>query len=124
MTGGRARGRVLKSALATPSESSTQRWLREADGNDDRAALLSHLARSENWYDLYKSAELVRKLVGGSGPLQSALGSDWTYWKLMWRTANCYRHAPNPVDNPLPPTPAKLEDARQFLFKVIPQLLQ
>ncbi|MBT1512734.1 hypothetical protein KIP88_19730 [Bradyrhizobium sp. SRL28] len=123
LTGGRARGRVSAAASGTPTESSMQRWLREADADDDRAALFSHLARAENWYDLYKSAELVRKLAGGNSALRTALGSDWTYWERMWRTANCYRHAPNPVDYPLPTPPAKLEESREFLFKVAPRFL-
>lgn len=123
LTGGRSRGRSAVVASGVPEESSVQRWLREADSDDDRAALFSHLVRAENWYDLYKSAELVKKLAGGEGALQSALGSDWSYWRLMWRTANCYRHASDPIKYPLPTPPAVFEEAREFLFKVVPRFL-
>ncbi|WOH46864.1 hypothetical protein [Bradyrhizobium sp. sBnM-33] len=121
----RIRGRVpaVTSATPTSSESSVQRWLREADTDDKRAELFSHLSRADNWYDIFKSAELVRKLAGGESTLKSDLGPDWTYWRLVFRTANCYRHAPDAEKYPLPVPPAELEEAREFLFKVAPRFL-
>jgi hypothetical protein len=121
---GRARGRDRSAAVtSTPSETPVQRWLREADADDKRADLLLHLTRADNWHDLFKSAELIRKLAGGESALKSALGPDWPYWRLMFRTANCYRHAPDSEKYPLPVPPAELEEAREFLFKVAPRFL-
>ena len=123
---GRIRDRdqsAANASIATPSESSVQRWLREADTDDKRAELLMHLTRADNWYDLFKSAELVRKLAGGESALKSALGPDWPYWRLMFRTANCYRHAPDSEKYPLPVPPAELAEAREFLFAVAPRFL-
>jgi hypothetical protein len=124
---GRARGRdrstPITSATPSSSESPVQRWLREADADDKRAELLLHLTRADNWHDLFKSAELIRKLAGGESALKSALGPDWPYWRLMFRTANCYRHAPDSEKYPLPVPPAELEEAREFLFKVAPRFL-
>lgn len=124
---GRARGRdrrtPITSATPSSSESPVQRWLREADADDKRADLLLHLTRADNWHDLFKSAELIRKLAGGESALKSALGPDWPYWRLMFRTANCYRHAPDSEKYPLPVPPAELEEAREFLFKVAPRFL-
>jgi hypothetical protein len=124
---GRTRGRgpiaAVTSTTPTPSESPVQRWLRDADTDDKRADLLLHLTRADNWYDLFKSAELVRKLAGGESALKSALGPDWPYWRLMFRTANSYRHAPDPEKYPLPVPPAELGEAREFLFKVAPRFL-
>lgn len=119
----RDRTPAVTSAAATSSESSVQRWLREADTDDKRAALFSHLTRADNWYDIFKSAELVRKLAGGESALKAALGPEWTYWKLMFRTANCYRHAPDPEKYPPPVPPAELEEARGFLFGVASRFL-
>jgi hypothetical protein len=120
---GRTRGRDRIDAAPTKSESPVQRWLREADTDDKRAELLLHLARADNWHDLFKSAELIRKLAGGESALKSALGSDWPYWRTMVRTANCYRHAPDSEKYPLPTPPAELEEAREFLFKLAPRFL-
>lgn len=119
----RTRDRVAAVTSATPSESSVQRWLRESDADEKRAELLLHLTRADNWYDLFKSAELVRKLAGGETALKSALGPDWPYWRSMFRTANCYRHAPDSEKYPLPAPPAELEEAREFLFKLAPRFL-
>jgi hypothetical protein len=127
LSGGRVRGRVQAITPGKPppppAESNIQRWFREAEADDDRAELFSHVARADNWYDVYKSSELVRKLAGGESALLSALGPDATFWKLMFRTANCYRHAPNPIKYPLPTPPADLQDARKFLFKIASRFL-
>ena len=120
---GRHRVATATSTTAAPAESSVQRWLREADDDDKRAELLMHLTRADNWYDLFKSAELVRRLAGGESALKSALGPDWTYWRLMFRTANCYRHSPDSEKYPLPVPPAEWEEAREFLLKVAPRFL-
>ncbi|WFU19865.1 hypothetical protein [Bradyrhizobium sp. CB3481] len=121
----RTRDRTPAAISATPtaSESSVQRWLREADADDKRAALFSHLTRADNWHDIFRSAELVRRLAGGESALKASLGPDWTYWRLMFRTANCYRHAPDPEKYPVPIPPAELEEARAFLFEVAPRFL-
>ena len=121
----RSRDRSVAATSAAPmsTESSVQRWLREADADDKRADLLLHLTRADNWHDLFKSAELIRKLAGGESALKSALGPDWPYWRLMFRTANCYRHAPDSEKYPLPVPPAELEEAREFLFKLAPRFL-
>lgn len=121
---GRTRSRDRMAAVtSTPSESSVQRWLREADTDDKRAELLLHLTRADNWHDLFKSAELVRRLAGGESALKSLLGPDWNYWRLMFRTANCYRHAPDSEKYPLPVPPAELEEAREFLFGLASRFL-
>jgi hypothetical protein len=109
-TMGRVRGSVT--AVKTgppkaPQESRMQRWFREAETDDSRAELFVHLGRADNWYDLYKSAELARR-VAGDKALKNALGADgWKEWKRIWQTANCYRHAPDPKNYPLPAQPAK-----------------
>jgi hypothetical protein len=126
---GRARGRgmaVTSGPSNEPQESRMQRWFREAETDDTRAELFAHLARTDNWYDLYKSMELARKLAGRTNAVKTALGPDsneWTEWKRTWQTANCYRHAPDPVKYPLPSPPVELQQARNFILKMIPRLL-
>jgi hypothetical protein len=125
-SGSRVRGRgqaITPGKPPPPAESNIQRWYREAEADDDRAELFSHVARADNWYDVYKSAELVRKLAGGKSVLLSALGADTAHWNVMFRTANCYRHAPDPIKFPLPTPPADLQDARKFLFKIASRFL-
>jgi hypothetical protein len=147
LTGGRVRLQVQTPGKPPPppAESKIQRWLREAEDDDVRAELLSHIARADNWYDVYKSAELVRKLAGNAklraprGPRERkdprkrkekvivsapALGpTDAALWNAMWQTANCNRHAPDPIKYPLPTPPTDPQDARKILFKVASKFL-
>jgi hypothetical protein len=106
-----------------PEESNTQRWCVEADNNEILSNLFSHLTRADNWFDLYKSAELLRRLAKGERSLKKILSSDWKKWELVWRTANCHRHAPDPIKYPWPPSPADLKESRQFILSIIPRLL-
>jgi hypothetical protein len=117
---GNARGRgratvVTSKPSPPPQESKLQKWFREADNDDKRAELFAHLARATNWYDLYKSAELTRRIIGKD--MNANLGPDRKEWDRIWQTANCYRHAPDPVKFPLPPSPPKFDDAREFILK-------
>jgi hypothetical protein len=125
LTGGRIRGTVNRgsAAPAPPEQPKLQKWLKEAELDDTRAELLIQLNRADNWFDLFKSAELVRRLAGGQSKLFLVLGSDKKEWERIWQTANCYRHAPDPKKYPLPPVPAELEGAREFLLKVISRIL-
>jgi len=122
---GRARLTITQ-ASASPSlpiqPTKLQKWLKGAEIDDTRADLFVHLNRADNWFDLYKSAELTRRLAGGANKLGLVLGSDKKEWDRIWRTANCYRHAPDPK-RPLPSRPAEFNGAREFMLKVIPQLL-
>jgi hypothetical protein len=105
-----------------PSETLLQRWFREAEEDRHRADLFSNLTHVDNWFDLYKSMEIVRRMVGKS-KLSSILSRDKKQWDIVWQTANCHRHAPDPINFPLPvPTP-QFDDARHFVFKQIAKVL-
>jgi hypothetical protein len=115
-------------AAVTPKPaqgSRLQRWFREAETDDTRAELFARISRADNWYDLYKSAELARRLAGGSrAALKRILGSeDFKEWKRISQTANYYRHAPDPVKYPLPAQPAGFWEAKRILLKLIPRVL-
>ena len=56
-----------------PQELRMQKWFREAETDDTRAELFVHLNRADNWYDVYKSMELTRRLAGGTNALRSRL---------------------------------------------------
>jgi hypothetical protein len=123
---GRVRARatgVTSRPAPPPRESKMQQWFRSAETDDTRAELFAHLARADNWFDIYKTAELARRLVGGPKAIEAALRTDRDEWRQVWQTANCYRHAPDPTKFPLPVPPAELPQARNFLLRVIPQLL-
>lgn len=120
MRGGRMRGRgvVISDELPPPPKASQlQEWLQAADTDDDRADLFEHIARADNWYDLYKTAEIVRRLAGTQAALKSALGADLGEWERAWWTANTNRHAPDPVKYRPPPVPSTIEEARRAIFK-------
>lgn len=114
--GVRARGRA--GPAPSSAESTMQKWLREADSDDTRMELYRHLSLADNWYDLYKVAELARRL-GVAG----LLGRDKGEWDRFWQTANCHRHAPNPAKFPLPSPPMELDEARVLVPRIVSRLL-
>jgi hypothetical protein len=120
LRGGRVRGRsvVNSEQLSQPPQpSSLQRWVKSADNDDDRADLLEHLSRADNWFDVYKAAEIIRRLAGGQKSLESLLGELKPDWVRVWQTANCTRHAPDPEKYPLPEVPATLHEARLLICR-------
>lgn len=125
ITLGNARARAYATTVGTPktpSETLLQQWFREAEEDGNRADLFSHLTRVDNWFDLYKSMEIARRIVG-KNKLSLILGVEKKRWDIVWRTANCHRHAPDPINYPLPvPTPP-FDDAREFALKQIAKVL-
>lgn len=112
----RARARAEVISATPPQASALQDMVQVAEADDDHADLFEHLARADNWYDIYKSAEIIRRIAGGDRKLRPLLGAKWAEWERVRRTANCNRHAPDPVKSPLPPVPATFEEARDVLF--------
>lgn len=69
-----------------PRPSPLQNWLQEADTSSDRADLLEHLARADNWYDVYKSAEIIRRIAARSSGIHSLLGpTHRSEWDRIWQ---------------------------------------
>lgn len=95
-----------------------QKWFRELNSDDTRADLLAYLSRANNWY-LFKAAEFARRLSGGENGLNATLGTDFGGCDRIWQTANCYRHAPDPVKFPLPQPPAGFDAGRAFMLRAI-----
>ncbi len=78
LSGCRVRGRaevISKRPPPPPEPSSLQNWIQAAESDDDRADQFEHLARADNWYDVYKSAEIIRRIAGGKRRLRPLLGS-------------------------------------------------
>jgi len=123
LSGGRIRVAGVSGSAGTLRELKLQKWLQHAETDDLRSELLVHLARTNNWFDVYKVCELLRKIGGGHGPFEVALGSERAGFDRIWRTANYYRHAPG-LTNPLPNPPAVLESAPQYLRVIASRFLQ
>lgn len=120
LRGARMRGRAVvisDEPPPPPKPSQLQGWLQAAETDDDRADLFEHLARADNWQDIYKTAEIIRRLAGTQAALKSALGPDKAEWDRAWWTANTNRHAPDPVRYPPPPVPSTIDEARRAIFK-------
>ena len=105
------------------SATETQRWFEEAEADDLRAQLFTHVSRYEGWFDIYKVMELMRRILGNDKKLQGELGGDKQEWIRIWRTANHHRHAPNPAKYPLPAPPAELDESWSFVLKVVRRLI-
>jgi len=94
----------------------------EKDDSDALAELLLHIARADNWYDLYKTQEIVQALVGGERQLKEWLKShgqadEIAVWESVRRTANHYRHSPLQAQ-PLPPDPP--QTPMEGLRRIVP----
>ncbi len=76
-----------------PQPSSVQLWDQTARDNDDVADLLEQIARADNWYDIYKSVEIMEGISGGEHKLRERLYPSSADFKNMRTTANYYRHA-------------------------------
>jgi hypothetical protein len=126
MASARARGyaTVLRAdgTREKPRESKTQKRLRAAVTSTAKADLLVHLARSDNWYDLYKAMEIVRGLKGGERQLIAALAQDWVQWDRVWKEANHHRHAASVGPTTRPASPPSFNDAFSFVLQTIARL--
>lgn len=119
ITLGRVRLRATGStgnSSSPPAETETQKWFRQAEDDENRGELLIHLSRAKDWYDVYKVMELIRKTAGGSNGFKRLLGNDQREWERIWRTANCKRHAPDPIKYPLPDPPADFNEAWRYVL--------
>jgi hypothetical protein len=125
VTLGRARLRAFGTSgeASEPSETESQRWFREADSDDHRSELFSHVSRCQSWFDLYKVMELSRRIAGGQRQIKATIGADAEEWERVWRTANCYRHAPDPAKYPMPVPPAELRSSISFVLRMIRNII-
>lgn len=123
MTGGRIRMTIGGDAVSTSNAKlKLNKLLKEAEFDDTCADLLVHLNRADNWFDLFKSMELARRRAGGKSKLELILAADAKEFNRIWQTANCYRHAPNPIKYPLPSVPAEFESARDAILRILSRL--
>ncbi|QYO75340.1 hypothetical protein [Devosia salina] len=120
---GRVRVRIITGKKESTEPSRMQKWISDAESDSLKSDLFAHLARADNWFDLYKSMELAQRLLGGNKPAAKVIGSDWSEWTKVWQMANCARHAPDPVKYPLPDPPREFGPSRQFVLKVLTRIL-
>jgi hypothetical protein len=125
LAGGRVRAYVTGGeAVATPpNERRLQKWIASVELDDLRAEFFVHMSRADNWFDIYKAAELLRKIGGGHHAFKASLGKDEAdLFDRVWLTANFHRHAPG-LTNALPIPPADLSSARRFLHQIAARFL-
>jgi hypothetical protein len=109
---GDAQGNLI---VSPPRVSEVQRWVQEAQANDDIADLLRYLASADNWYDIYKAFEVVEAMVGRQTKLEQMLGPDAKGYKVARQSSNFYRHA----RTSRPAELISLEEARTRLVHVV-----
>lgn len=113
----RVRGRLGSTEAPTePSASPMQKWIERANNDDGAADLLAFVARSDNWFDIYKAMECIKVAAGGAS---RRLHPDW---ERVWRTANCHRHAPSPK-YPWPDQPVSISEAKNVLLSATGKVL-
>lgn len=86
LRGARARGRITAISddpPPPPKPSRLQTWLGAAETDDDRADLFEHLARADNWYEIYKTAEIIRRIAGGHRALNRVIGTLAPEWSRV-----------------------------------------
>lgn len=114
----RAYGTVGSNGAASQAPSKMQQRLAKAEVEEHVSDLLTFLARSYDWFDLFKAMEKVGHLAGG----QRLLEKNVDRWEDTRRTANRYRHAPSPSFS-LPDNPPTLEEARRVVIRGVRTLL-
>jgi len=61
--------------------------MQKTDVDDDVADILVFAGRADNWFDIYKTLELVEEWVGRAHHLQKLLGKSYEDYKTMKATA-------------------------------------
>jgi hypothetical protein len=115
--------------LPPPQPSSSQRWVKAAEGNDDVADMLVFAGRWDSWFDVYKALELAKRLAGvqktrggNKDALKKLIGTPaYNRFDHVWQTANTFRHARYTNAPAVPATPA---EAREVLATVIRAVLK
>lgn len=107
----------------TPSEAQRLNLLsalpsRGVSQADDISDLLVHLARSDNWIDLYKAIELVTQLAGKEHKMLKNYGEDGRLLKRAKSSANVHRHARFVFQDPM-----TLVEARSVLLRMAKNVL-
>lgn len=97
-----------------PVPSKTQIWNRIAQDNDLVSDLLDHFGRADYWYEIYKTIEYARLLVGSDDALKNLLGENVNLENLK-RNANFHRHARFPA----PKRILSLKEAKSMLGVVV-----
>lgn len=123
LTLGRMRARISPINNEPPAPSAMQTWFKQSAADDTKADLFRHIARADNWYDIYKTLELARRLLTQRDidrRLEPAVREEW---RRVLQMANCARHAPDLVRYPQPDPPVELAEARQFVLRTLPGLI-
>ena len=120
----RTRDRAGNSKPEKPKPSIAQKRLNAAGRSLGATDLLIFLARSDNWYDLYKAMETARGLKGGKKKLRVHLEINQLEeeWDRTWDEANYQRHAWNVGPTTQPPNPPPFEEARLFVIAAVARL--
>jgi hypothetical protein len=121
ITGGRVRFHTVSigAPLAMPAPSRMQDRLERAAETDSVADLLTFITRADNWFDLFKAMESLESLIPGKAHGAKKRFADWDRTR---RTANYARHSPTKQE-PLPPNPPTLDEARQILLAAVNQII-
>jgi hypothetical protein len=98
-----------------PAPTSAQQWIAAALDDDDIADLLTFFGRADNWFDLYKTIEMVQKIEGG----EHALMATFPGLKPIKTTANSFRHARAHA----PESPVSFKDAYEVVGGVVRAVL-
>ncbi|MCL8380890.1 hypothetical protein [Xanthobacter aminoxidans] len=110
----RAEGTVGEGGFENGDQPSIlQDWLSVSGKSDLVSDLFIHLDRSDNWFDVYKTMEIMEKIVGDGRRLKRVPSLDGQEWKRVRQAANHFRHAPGVCA--APNNPPSLEASVAFI---------
>jgi hypothetical protein len=113
-----AEGNIVPPLPSTPS--AVHIWSSIADQNDLVADMFTRFARADNWFDIYKTWEVARKLVGGEKSKTFKSCVHGLKSEDMKRAADYHRHA----NRPPPPAIMELEEARSVLKHIVHNVMK
>ncbi|MFG1201988.1 hypothetical protein V5F29_06305 [Xanthobacter aminoxidans] len=90
-----------------------QNWIELSERNDLVSELFIHLERMNDWFDVYKSIEILERFSGDKRRVKKMTALDGREWDRVRQTANSFRHAPGKCA--APQNPPSLEESIAFV---------
>jgi hypothetical protein len=114
----RARGSAAVIGTSTPKPTVIQEWMATAGRNSALNRALIYFGRGDNWFDIYKTYEALRKNAGGESKIKQKSWYVAPETNKMTHTANAlHRHAAGIFG--VPAAPMSLDEARQLIANYI-----
>jgi hypothetical protein len=109
---------VAVDGSSTPPPDPLPEWIAVAQTNQAVRVVTADFGLAEDWGDLYKVYERTKQALGRQADVEAIAGRPTR--RRFTQTAQHYRHA----DHPLPQDPMGFDEAREFVARLIRELIR